>query len=134
MCELSVCCALFSKSQSRPSMSAAIEWLSGCFPSTSEIAWLRFSTSCAVERPDEQAERIAPSLPLGIGAEHRNGAAQAVVLQNQLEAFPWMQPFLKGDLNRCTQSLLRLRCVRVWRRRTCPAPRMIGPVSPIARK
>ena len=67
----------------------------------------------AMERPDEQAERIAPSLPLGIGAEHRNGAAQAVVLQNQLEAFPWMHPFLKRNLNRRAQSLLRLRCVRV---------------------
>src|SRR5688500_2924434 len=67
----------------------------------------------AMERPDEQAQRFLSSIPFGESAEHRNGAAQAVVLENQLEAFPWMHPFLKGDLNCCTQSLLRFRCVRV---------------------
>ena len=113
MCELSVYCALFSKSQSRPSMSAATEWLSGCFPSTSADRAAEVLDELSVERPDEQAERIVSSLVLGIRAEHRDGAAQAVVLQNQLETLAWVHPLLKRNLDRRAQGFLRLRCVQV---------------------
>ena len=95
-------------------MSAAIEQLSGCFPSTSEIARLQVFDQLAVERPDEQAERIAPSFLLGIGGEHRNSAAQAVVLQYQFEPLPGVEPVLKRNLDRRAQSFLSLRRVRVW--------------------
>src|SRR5688500_4744196 len=98
----------FAPLDERGNRIAQLRWTAGVLDRALEVVH-----DLGMERPHQQTERLLSSVRSGIGAKHRNRTAQAVVLQNQLEAFPGMHPFLKGDVNRCPKGLLRLRRVEI---------------------